>query len=86
VEAGQAATAPWTTVFTIGLGNKLDFDLLERMARQPRNFHRASNAECFAGIYREIERLIPGPPVGSWGGGRMSGAGSVRRIRSRDGW
>ena len=40
VEAARAATAQGITVFTIGLGNELDFDALERMASRPGYFYR----------------------------------------------
>jgi Mg-chelatase subunit ChlD len=67
IEAGQAATAQGITVFTIGLGNEVDFDALERMASKPGYFYRAPKAEDLEDIYREIARVIPCPPEQFWG-------------------
>jgi Mg-chelatase subunit ChlD len=67
VEAGRAATALGISVFTVGLGNEVDFDALERMASQPSYFYRAPKAEDLEGIYREIARVIPCPPEAFWG-------------------
>jgi Mg-chelatase subunit ChlD len=67
VEAGRAATALGISVFTIGLGNEVDFDALERMATKPGYFYRAVKAEDLAGIYREIARVIPCPSDQFWG-------------------
>ena len=67
VEQARAATAQGITVFTIGLGNELDFDALARMATKPGYFYRAPQAEDLAGIYREIARVIPCPREQYWG-------------------
>jgi Mg-chelatase subunit ChlD len=67
VAQGALAKAAGITVFTIGIGNEVDFDALERMASQPAYFYRAPKAEDLEGIYREIARVIPCPPDQFWG-------------------
>jgi Mg-chelatase subunit ChlD len=67
VAQATLAKAAGITVFTIGIGNEVDFGALERMATRPSYFYRAPKAEDLAGIYREIARVIPCPPEQFWG-------------------
>lgn len=68
VEAARQAQADGVTIFTIGLGDDLDFEALAAMASRPEYFYRAPTAEALAGIYRDIAGEIPCPAEQFWGG------------------
>ncbi len=55
-------------VFTIGLGDDLDFEALARMASRPDYYHFAPNADALEEIYRTIAVTIPCPAESFWGG------------------
>jgi Mg-chelatase subunit ChlD len=67
VQTGRAAAAHGIAVFTIGLGNEVDIDALERMASQAAYFYRAPKAEDLEGIYKAIAVAIPCPAGRFWG-------------------
>jgi uncharacterized protein YegL len=54
-------------VYTIGLGDSLDFEALTQMASKPEYFYRAPDAEDLAGIYQQIAVEIPCPMDEFWG-------------------
>lgn len=54
-------------VYTIGLGDTVDFEALEQIASEPDYFYRAPNAEDLADIYRQIAVEIPCPKEAFWG-------------------
>ena len=56
------------TVFTIGLGEDLDFDALRDMASTPDAFYHSPTAQDLAAIYEGIPGRIPCPPETFWGG------------------
>lgn len=53
-------------VYTIGLGDTLDFVALEQIATKPEGFYRTPDAEELAGIYRQIAVEIPCPAGKFW--------------------
>jgi Mg-chelatase subunit ChlD len=55
------------TIFTVGLGDDLDFAALERIASRPGYFYHDPNAEDLVGIYRAIAVAIPCPAEAFWG-------------------
>lgn len=60
-------------IFTIGLGDDLDFGALERIASRPEYYYHAPSAEDLAGIYQAICRVIAAVlacPKDRWWGGR----------------
>jgi Mg-chelatase subunit ChlD len=67
VAQAALAKAAGITVLTIGIGNEVDFDALERMASKSGYFYRAPKAEDLEGIYRDIARVIPCPAEQFWG-------------------
>jgi collagen type VI alpha len=68
VERAAAAKADGITVFTIGLGNELDFDALARIASRPEFFYHAPDAADLAAIYAAIAVTVPCPRAAFWGG------------------
>jgi len=66
-EANRAKDAG-VSIFTIGLGDDLDFDALAAMASRPDAFLRAPDAEDLAAAFRTIARRIPCPAEAFWGG------------------
>ena len=69
VQRAAAAKADGVTIFTIGLGNELDFDALSRIASRPEYFYNAPEAADLARIYSAIAVTVP-CPAGAWWGGR----------------
>ena len=67
VEEATEAKREGVVIFTIGLGNQLDFDALEAMASERVFFYRAPDAEDLAAIYEQIAVEIPCPPSRFWG-------------------
>ena len=70
VERAESAKDEGIVVFTIGLGDELDFDALEAMASRPRYFYHTPRAEDVEAIYREIAVSIPCPSSDFWGNRR----------------
>jgi Mg-chelatase subunit ChlD len=68
VERAAVAKAAGITVFTIGLGNELDFDALARIASRPEYFYQAPDAAELAAIYASIAVMVPCPKAAFWGG------------------
>ncbi|RIL07076.1 hypothetical protein DCC79_15030 [bacterium] len=68
VDAARLAKADGILVFTVGLGDDLDFEALTQMASRPQYFFRAATADALADIYRDIAGEIPCPPGAFWGG------------------
>jgi Ca-activated chloride channel homolog len=58
VAAADAAKAAGIRLYTIGLGNDLDADLLRQIATSPRGFFSAPSAADLAGIYGAIAYTI----------------------------
>ena len=67
VAEAQRAKDASVTVFTIGLGQDLDFAALTAMASRPEFFYNAPDGEALAGIYRGIAVAIPCPAGAFWG-------------------
>jgi Mg-chelatase subunit ChlD len=67
VAEAQRAKDASVVVFTVGLGQDLDFEALEQMASQPSYFYAAPDAEDLARIYRDIAGTIPCPHTAFWG-------------------
>jgi Mg-chelatase subunit ChlD len=65
-QADQAKKAG-VVVYTIGLGDTLDFEALRQIASAPEFFYRAPDAEDLADIYRQIAVEIPCPKEEFWG-------------------
>jgi hypothetical protein len=61
-----AAKEAGILLFTIGLGDDLDFDALQAMASRPDYFYRAPDAEQLGAIYATIATTIPCPASGFW--------------------
>jgi Mg-chelatase subunit ChlD len=68
VQRAAAAKADGIAIFTIGLGNELDFDALARIASRPEYFYHAPDAADLARIYASIAVLTPCPGSAFWGG------------------
>jgi hypothetical protein len=66
VEEARLAKAAGVTVFTIGLGQDLDFEALARMASRREDFHVAPGAEELAGIHRGLAVALPCPAERFW--------------------
>jgi Mg-chelatase subunit ChlD len=60
--------ADGVVIYTVGLGDTLDFDALTQIASRPEYFYLAPDAEELAGIYQQIAVEIPCPPEAFWGG------------------
>lgn len=65
-ERAVEAKRSGVTVFTIGLGDDLDVDSLERIASRPEYFKRAPDAEDLAAVYASIAVEIPCPADTYW--------------------
>lgn len=61
--AAAAAKAAGTRVFTIGLGNDVDPDLLRALASSPADYFQAPDSGQLATIYQQISGLIAGAPA-----------------------
>jgi Mg-chelatase subunit ChlD len=68
VVRAEDAKRSGVVIYTIGLGDELDFDALEQIASGPESFYRAPDAEQLADIYRQIAVEIPCPAESFWGG------------------
>ena len=64
--AGEAKAAG-IVVFTVGLGQELDFVALERMASRAEYFYHAPDAGELRAIYEAIAVEIPCPAGRYWG-------------------
>lgn len=62
------AKAAGVVVFTIGLGEDLDADVLLAMSSRPEYAFRTSDAEALAEIYSAIAVALPCPADAFWGG------------------
>ncbi len=67
VEKARLAKVDGITVFTIGLGDDLDFEALEAMASKRSYYYHAPDAEDLKDIYAQIAVAIPCPAAGFWG-------------------
>jgi Ca-activated chloride channel family protein len=63
----QEAKDAGVTIFTVGLGQDLDFMALEAMASRPEFFYNAPDGESLSQIYRGIAVAIPCPSSSFWG-------------------
>jgi len=68
VQWASAAKAAGFTVFTIGLGNDMDFDALPRISSRPEYFYHAPDAAQLARTYSTIAVRVPCLPGSFWGG------------------
>jgi hypothetical protein len=68
VSRAAAAKDHGITIFTVRLGNELDFDALERIASRPEYFYHAPDAADLARIYASIAVTAPCPPDAFWDG------------------
>jgi Mg-chelatase subunit ChlD len=53
-------------IYTIGLGDTLDFEALRQIASEPDHFYHAPRGEQLADIYRQIAVEIPCPAGQFW--------------------
>jgi len=69
VRRAQAAKDDGITVFTIGLGEEHELNVVElaQMATRPEYFYRAPDGEDLLVIYRTIAVEIPCPAAQYWG-------------------
>ncbi len=67
VERATEAKKADITIFTIGLGEELDFEALHEIASKPTYFYLAPGAEDLKGIYAQIAVTIPCPAEEFWG-------------------
>jgi Mg-chelatase subunit ChlD len=70
VRRAQAAKDDRITIFTIGLGQPADLNVVElrQMASHPEYFYHAPDGEDLLAIYRTIAVEIPCPAAQYWGG------------------
>jgi len=67
VEKARLAKADGITIFTIGLGDDLDFEALEAMASKRSYYYHAPDGEDLQDIYAQIAVAIPCPAEHFWG-------------------
>ena len=67
VERADDAKAAGITVFTIGLGEDLEAEALQRIASRAGFFMRAPTPGELERAYAEVARSLPCPPSASWG-------------------
>ena len=69
VRRAQAAKDDGITIFTIGLGEADELNIVElaQMASRPEYFYRAPDGEDLLAIYRTIAVEIPCPAEAYWG-------------------
>lgn len=66
--AAAAAKAGGATLFTIGLGDGVDADLLRRLASAPDSYFQAPDAAALRAIYESLAAALPCPGGAEWGG------------------
>lgn len=66
LEAAEDLKRDGVAVFTVGLGDDVEFDALRRMASRPEAFRWAPDGEDLGPIYEAIAREIPCPPSAYW--------------------
>ena len=67
VDRAAEAKRTGVIIFTIGLGDELDFDALEAIASRPGYFFHTPSGDDLEAIYREIAVTIPCPERERWG-------------------
>ena len=68
VDQAAVAKAAGVVIFTIGLGDELDFDALEAIASRPGYFYHTPSAGDLEAIYLEVAVTIPCLAANYWGG------------------
>jgi Mg-chelatase subunit ChlD len=68
VEQAKLAKDDGVVIFTIGLGDDLDYEALRQMATNAQHYYHAPGAEDLAAVYRRIAVEIPCPAEQFWGG------------------
>jgi len=81
--AAEAVKATGARLFTIGLGQDLDADVLLRMASRPADYFEAPDGEDLAAIYQAISAALPCPPYPHWPARTAGGAGDPPSDASR---
>jgi len=66
LDAATALKADGITLYTVGLGEDVEFEALRRMATRTENFHWAPDGEDLGPIYEEIAREVPCPRRAYW--------------------
>jgi Mg-chelatase subunit ChlD len=66
--AAGAAKARGVALFTIGLGDDVDADLLRRIASRPEDYAQAPDAAALQAIYESLAAALPCPGGAEWGG------------------
>jgi len=66
LEAARLVKADGIVMYTVGLGDDLDFEALRLMASRPENFRWAPDGEDLGPIYEAIARTIPCPRSAFW--------------------
>ncbi|MFN2250981.1 MAG: VWA domain-containing protein [Anaerolineae bacterium] len=66
IDAATALKRDGVRLFTVGLGDDIEFDALRLMASRPEDFRYAPDGEDLGPIYRQIAYEIPCPPRVYW--------------------
>jgi Mg-chelatase subunit ChlD len=65
--AAEAKEEHGIVVFTIGIGEEIDYEALQAIASEPEHFFVGTTADDLDLIYRQIALEIPCPPESFWG-------------------
>jgi len=66
IDAANAAKSDGITIFTVGLGETIERDALERIATRSDYYRHAPDGEDLGPVYERIAYEIPCPPAPDW--------------------